>query len=118
MRALQNVRSIGAGVHMGVVESVFTVIGTWFGYVGACFVAPDATCRPFLAFLALCAAASAALTLVLMANRAENGRETTHLGQDKAATLNAEVQERPRATIAARQTPAQPRLQRRLRAAA
>lgn len=48
---------------------LLTFIGTWFGYVGSCLVAPDATCRPFLAFILMGAAASAALTLVIMAYR-------------------------------------------------
>jgi hypothetical protein len=47
----------------------FTTIGTWFGYVGACVVSADATCRPLLAFLALGAAAAAALALVVIAYR-------------------------------------------------
>jgi hypothetical protein len=61
---------------MGVLESLFTAIATWFGYVGACAIAPDATCRPFLAFIALAAAASAALTLVLIAYRSAARRAT------------------------------------------
>ncbi len=48
---------------------MFTTVGAWFGYVGACAVSPDATCRPLLAFLALGAAAVAALALVLIAYR-------------------------------------------------
>jgi hypothetical protein len=55
---------------MGVLESIFFMIGRWFGYVGACMITPDATCRPFLAFVALTAAASVALTLLLLAYRA------------------------------------------------
>lgn len=48
---------------------IFTAIGTWFGYVGACAVSQDATCRPLLAFVALGAAAVAALALILIAYR-------------------------------------------------
>jgi hypothetical protein len=48
---------------------LFAAVGTWFGYVGACAVSPDATCRPLLAFLALGAAALAALSLILIAYR-------------------------------------------------
>ena len=72
-------------------------IGTWFGYVGMCLVAPDATCRPFLAFLALGAAAAVALTLVLLAYKAAQERET------------AQVDERRRAR--SRELPTPPRLQ-------
>jgi hypothetical protein len=60
---------------MSVIESFFFLIAKWFGYVGACIATPDATCRPFLAFLALGAASCAALTLVLMAYRAARARD-------------------------------------------
>lgn len=53
---------------------MLSFIGTWFGYVGMCMVAPDATCRPLLAFLALGVAAAVALTLVLMAYKAAQAR--------------------------------------------
>jgi hypothetical protein len=55
---------------MGAIESLSLLIGKWFGFVGACMFVPDATCRPFLAFVALAAAACAALALVWMAYRA------------------------------------------------
>lgn len=58
---------------------MFSLIATWFGYVGMCMVAPDATCRPFLAFLALAAAAAVALTLVLMAYKAAREREVQEI---------------------------------------
>ena len=54
---------------------MFTFIGTWFGYVGMCMVAPDATCRPLLAFRALGVAAATALALVLLAYKAAQVRE-------------------------------------------
>jgi hypothetical protein len=54
---------------------MLTFIGTWFGYVGMCMVAPDASCRPFLAFLALGVAAAVALTLVLLAYKSAQARE-------------------------------------------
>ena len=54
---------------------IFTSIETWFGYVGACAVSPDATCRPLLAFLALGAAATAALALVVIAYRTAAARD-------------------------------------------
>ena len=60
-------------------------IGTWFGYVGMCLVAPDATCRPFLAFLALGAAAAAALTLVLLAYKSSRVHETGKIEARRAA---------------------------------
>ena len=63
----------------------FTTIGTWFGYVGACAVSADATCRPLLAFLALGAAAAAALALVVIAYRTGAAREQAALESERSA---------------------------------
>jgi hypothetical protein len=104
---------------MGLIESFFLVIGKWFGYVGACMFVPDATCRPFLAFVALGAAACAALTLVVMAYRAAQQREpaqaeTEALRKEPAAGM----QERPQRRAAEPRITARPAVQTRLRAAA
>lgn len=107
---------------MGAVESLSTLIGTWFGYVGACVAAPEATCRPFLAFLALGTAAVAALALVLMAYRAARRREMTEIEEQRAHTHGLEVQERVRRALAEPATGIgtgpKPALQGRLRVAA
>jgi hypothetical protein len=72
------------------------LIGTWFGYVGSCVASPDATCRPFLAFLALAAAAVAALALVLMAYRAEHERAMREIEERRARKRALDMQDRPR----------------------
>lgn len=55
---------------------IFSTIGTWFGYVGACVATPDATCRPLLAFVAMGAAAAIALALLLYGYGSAQRRET------------------------------------------
>src|SRR5688572_24879568 len=65
--------------------SMLTFIGTWFGYVGMCMVAPDASCRPFLAFLALGVAAAVALTLFLLAYKAAQARELDSVEERRRA---------------------------------
>lgn len=81
---------------------LFAFIGTWFGYVGSCVVAPHATCRPFLAFILLGAAASAALTLVIIAYRSAQTRESTRIEDRRARLRTAETQERVRRAVTAR----------------
>ena len=80
-------------------ESLFTSAATWFGYVGACAVAPDATCRPFLAFLALGAAASAALTLVLIACRVAYRQWAAQANPARFRDRAADVPERSRRNL-------------------
>jgi hypothetical protein len=77
---------------------------TWFAYVGSCLVAPDATCRPFLAFVLLGAAASAALTLVLIAYRSAQGRDVSATEERRASLRTTEAQERVLHAVAARPT--------------
>ena len=96
---------------------IFSFIATWFGYVGACVVSPDATCRPFLAFLALGAAAATALTLVLIAYRNAQAREMAQIEDRRAATRGIEISDRVRRALADRAA-AKPTLHGRLRAAA
>lgn len=81
---------------------LFAVIGTWFGYVGSCLVAPEATCRPFLAFILLGAAASAALTLVILAYRSAHTRESAAIEERRTTVRTAQTQERVRRAVAAR----------------
>ena len=77
-------------------------IGTWFSYDGSFLVAPDATCRPFLAFILMGAAASAALTRVIMAYRSMQARETAEIEERRAKLRTAETQERAHRTVATR----------------
>lgn len=81
-------------------ETLLTTVGTWFGYVGACVVAPDATCRPFLAFFALGAAASVALTLALLAYRSAQTRQASELEERRARLRTSATQERVRRAVA------------------
>jgi hypothetical protein len=55
---------------MAGIESLFTSIATWFGFVSSCVAGGGPACRPFLAFVALAVAAGAALALLIMAWRA------------------------------------------------
>lgn len=59
---------------MGAIDSFFSSVASWFGYVGSCALSPEATCRPFLAFLALGVSAAAALALLLIAYRRASDR--------------------------------------------
>jgi hypothetical protein len=49
---------------MDSVTAFFAEIPTWFGFVAACVAAPSAACVPFVAFLAVGAAAAVGLILV------------------------------------------------------
>jgi hypothetical protein len=51
-------------------ESLFASIDAWFGFVGSCVAGGGSACRPFLAFVALTAAAGAALALLVLAYKA------------------------------------------------
>lgn len=84
---------------------LFAFIGTWFDYVGSCLVAPDATCRPFLAFILLGAAASAALTLIILAYRSTQTRESAVIEERRARLRTLQTQERVRRAVAARSAP-------------
>jgi hypothetical protein len=99
---------------MGIIESFFLVIGKWFGYVGACMFVPDATCRPFLAFVALGAAACAALTLVVMAYRAAREREP----RDAVTSAYVSAARAPRPVVPERRLTPRPAVQTRMHAAA
>lgn len=83
---------------------LFTFIGTWFGYVGSCLVTPDATCRPFLAFILMGAAAAAALTLVIIAYRSAQARQVVEAEERRAQSHTNAMQERVRRAVAVRPT--------------
>lgn len=87
--------------------SLFNFIITWFGYVGHCVTAPDATCRPFLAFIALGVAAGAALTLVLLAYRAAQGRDMSAIEASRVRTRSRD-RERMRDVLLERELAARP----------
>ena len=97
---------------------MFNLIGTWFGYVGACVVSPDATCRPFLAFVVLGIAAGVALTLVLLAYRRGYAHETVDLEERRTRQRTLELQERVRRTLVGQPVVPKPTVERRLRVAA
>ena len=78
------------------------LVGTWFGYVGACVASPDVTCRPLIAFIALGAAASAALTLLLLAYANVQRRETAQVEEQRANARSAQTQARMRRSVAER----------------
>jgi hypothetical protein len=94
------------------------LIGTWFGYVGACFVAPDATCRPFLAFIALGVAAAAALTLLVIAYRKGYARDAAKVEERRTLERMREMQDRVHRTLAGQPVVPKPTHQGRLRVAA
>ena len=96
---------------------MFTFIGTWFGYVGSCLAAPDATCRPFLAFILMGAAASAALTLVIMAYRSAQAREAAEIEERRVTSRTTETRARVRRAVAARSPASNPPIERQYRPA-
>jgi hypothetical protein len=84
------------GAHMSFLNS----IGTWFGYVGSCVASPDATCRPFLAFVALGVAAAAALTLMVIAYRKDHVQSAVDIEERRTRERTREMQDRVRRTLA------------------
>jgi hypothetical protein len=91
---------------MSIIESFFGVIATWFGYVGSCVASPDASCRPFLAFVVLGAASAAALALVLLAYQALKRDESHEMAEQRANARALAARERIRRTAVARETTA------------
>jgi hypothetical protein len=59
---------------MDLIQSFFSTVGTWFGFVGSCVAGPDAVCRPFIGFVMLATTAAIALYLVVKAYRAARSR--------------------------------------------
>jgi membrane protein implicated in regulation of membrane protease activity len=95
---------------MGILESIFSTIYTWFGFVGACVVGPNATCRPFLAFLALAIASGAALLLVTRAYRALQGHDeaSDEFGAERHERVrHLRAQQQVRRAVTARVAPRQ-----------
>ena len=95
-----------AGGDMAALESLFGAIGTWFGFAGSCVAGADPTCRPFLAFVALTAASTVALTLVVLAFRSIRSEFAAHAAEARSAYQTAEVVElQPRIAERARRLP-------------
>jgi membrane protein implicated in regulation of membrane protease activity len=90
---------------MGFIETVIGTIGTWFGFVGSCVVGPNATCRPFLAFVALAVASVVALLLVLRAYRATQGESDRQTEARAARLRERRTQQRVREAVAAHVAP-------------
>ena len=82
---------------------IFQFIATWFGYVGSCVFSPDATCGPFVAFLALGAAATCGLVLIVMAyHRAEErvtAEQTADVEELRERARALQVRERIRRAV-------------------
>ena len=68
-------------------SAIFNFISTWFGYTGSCVFSPDATCQPFLAFIALLVAATVGLVLVVMAYRRAEERAAMTVEEQEATEL-------------------------------
>jgi hypothetical protein len=66
---------------MAGIEWFVAAFGAWFGFVGSCLADAGPTCRPFLAFVALTAAAGVALALLVLAFKAlqkDQARQPEH----------------------------------------
>jgi hypothetical protein len=86
---------------MAGIESLFTSIATWFGFVGSCVAGGSPACRPFLAFVALAAAAGAALALLIMAWRAFQQEQLQSPETLRARRHEPVVRVHPRASASA-----------------
>jgi len=80
-------------------SAIFKFIATWFSYTGSCVFSPDATCQPFLAFVALLVAATVGLVLVVMAYRRAEERVTTTLEEEEGVSELEERRARQHAQI-------------------
>jgi membrane protein implicated in regulation of membrane protease activity len=90
---------------MGIIQAFFGTILRWFGFVGSCVIGPNATCVPFLAFLALAAASAAALWLVMRAYRRLRGEDEQRV-QVRAERLHqVRIQQRIQRAVAAHAAP-------------
>ena len=89
---------------MSMIHAIFEPIATWFGFVGSCIGSPNGACVPFVAFLALGAAASAALAIVLLAYRSMMSRRDEGTARDEKASDTLPLRE-PGSTVL-RETPA------------
>jgi hypothetical protein len=85
------------------VEGFISAIGMWFGFVGSCVAGSGTACRPFLAFVAITAAAGVALVLLVLAFRA---LQQEYLKENSTDRLAMHQHARPSvATVIARTEP-------------
>lgn len=78
---------------MAALESLFSVTGTWFGFVGSCVAGTGLACRPFLAFVALTAAAGVALALLILAYRALQKEQTREYQEPRPSARSLQLRE-------------------------
>ena len=81
------------GMNM-LLETIFNVIGTWFGYVATCVASPLPTCLPFVAFLALGSAAFVFLALVLTIYRSAQEKDLRAIREKRASVRAGEIPKR------------------------
>jgi len=60
---------------MALIQSFFSALTTWFGFVSACVAGPTASCRPLLGFALLTAVSAVGLYFLLKAYRALHQQE-------------------------------------------
>jgi hypothetical protein len=87
-------------------ESLLVGVSNWFGFVGSCVAGGGSACRPFLAFVALTAAAGAALTLVVLAYKALRTDQVVSV--ELTPPVKVEPQVRRSVRVPAERTPASP----------
>lgn len=84
---------------MDLIQSLFSTVGAWFGFVGSCVAGPNAVCRPFIGFVMLTAMAAVALYLVLKAYWAARSRARVPT-DPRSRTEQPQLQERVRLAVA------------------
>jgi hypothetical protein len=84
---------------------LFGTIGTWFGFVGACVVGPNAACIPFLAFFVLAVAAGAAMWLIARAYRNLNGGDEASAEERRERLRKLREEQRMQREVAAHVQP-------------
>ncbi|HEV7802967.1 MAG TPA: hypothetical protein VGP15_17970 [Burkholderiales bacterium] len=91
---------------MTILGSLFSTIGTWFGFVGSCVAGADATCRPFLAFVALAIVSGSALVLVVRAYKALQPEAERREAEERRTRLREQqMQQRVRRSLSAKVAP-------------
>jgi hypothetical protein len=81
---------------MAGIEWLFAAIGAWFGFVGSCLADGSPACRPFLAFVALTAAAGVALALLVLAYKALQKDQVRRIEQGRTWTEPQLLERTPR----------------------
>jgi hypothetical protein len=86
---------------MSIVSSFFGLVSTWFGFVGSCVVGPQATCVPFLGFVALAAVSLAAFVFLVRAYRAMGTDQTKVKAEREAQAREHAMRDRVRRKLQA-----------------